>query len=178
LSWLCTLLVGLLVACGGDGGGNTEVFLSIDAEGTAREASAVRVAINQVVIELERKTWPLEILVEPLMGDAARPLSLRAWAFKDGVVLGAGSLVSGFTRGRRDEVTLKLVAGAELGPVPEINAEATPGKTVTVPSSERTDGGGLIDDGTPGARADAGTGASDCPQGQVSTPEHICRERA
>jgi len=141
----------MVLGCGSEST-TTEVFLSIDAQGAARDATSVRVEINTLVIEFERETWPSELLVLPGHGSGAGTFSARAWALADGRVLGAASTEPQFRSGSRREAQLVLLPGADVGAIPDVNAEVH-GGTVKQPGANESDAAspGERDSGTQGA---------------------------
>jgi len=157
---LCVVSLFVLLACGGETT-PTEVFLSVEAEGAARAATSVRVEVNALVIEFERMAWPLELLVLPADGDPGRPVAVRAWAFEDGRVTGAGTADPEFKAGARTEVRVVLVAGADVGAVPNVNADAKTDRVLRQPMVDVSRDAGFDAGGTGEGERDAGTLGSD-----------------
>jgi hypothetical protein len=139
-SWGALLALFAVAACGGDST-DTEAFLSIGAEGAARGATSVRVEVDALVIELPRKTWPLELVVEPGQGEGEKAFSLRAWGLKDGAALGAAKSKVTFQAGARKTVSIVLDPEVELGTPPAVNGKVAKGQVIKQPSSTRSDGG-------------------------------------
>jgi hypothetical protein len=155
-----------LAACGDAGKGKTEALVSIDADGAARAATSVRIQVNAAVVELERKSWPLEVLVRA-SDPSHDTFALRAFGLRHGQVVGAAEKTGTFSRGKRTQLELELEPGADIGALPPVNSEIGPGGLVMQPgelaeagvgadAQVGTDGGAESEAGSPHGRADAG----------------------
>jgi hypothetical protein len=152
--WLrfgASALLSLAFACGDDAPGATEVLLSLDAREGARDAELLRVQVNAAVVELERKRWPVELLIRPKGGDASRGVMVRAFAMDDGQVLGAVEANERFRKGQRKQLRLTLDPAVQLGAPPAVNTQVDPDGVVSQPDPDA--GNGSADE-------DAGAGAA------------------
>jgi hypothetical protein len=125
------LLVSLLCAAACSSAPATQAFLEIDAEGDARRATTVRLRVLggpaddlvvQRVLDLETNgSWPLEVSIEPMGGDASRRWQAQAWAMDGGAELGAGEAEGGFSSGKVVTHALVLRPDTDQGPIPEVD---------------------------------------------------------
>jgi hypothetical protein len=162
---LLVLALLALAACDGEVARTTDVFVSIDALDTARAATSVRVQVDEVVVELPRSEWPIELVVLPRKGRLDHVVQTRAWAMTQGAVLGAARGEARFRDGERFELALLLLPGADVGPLPDVNAVAEPGVLIVQPSTAAENDAGL-DGGSPGP-----DGSTPQPEGDGGTPQ-------
>lgn len=165
----------LLAACGGEEPGLTEVLLSVDSMGSAREAKLVRIQINAVVLEVPSESWPIELVVEP--GRANKPsFHATAWALgPGGTVLGAAMGESAFTKHKRTELKLMLDPGLNAGKPPDVNTDVKPGENVTQPdldASTAPNEGGTPGEVDAGANLDSGLADSGDADAATCTGNH------
>jgi len=178
--WTALAFIALIAACSSEQRGATEVLVSIDAKDAARDATSVRVQVNDVVVEVPRDTWPQELIVQP-GADGAKPFEVRAWGFLKGKVVGAGLAHGVYSTGVRRQLALSLVPGFDAGAPPRVNADAKP-SSGPIRQPTVSDGGGLDGDSSvPGAggpssggsTTDAGAGIGQ-PDGGEGSPTAGC----
>jgi hypothetical protein len=152
----------LLTSCSSESSGRTEVFVSIDAIGAARQASSVRIQVDEVVVELPREEWPLEVLVAPSSSTRAHDFELRAFGLRAGQVLGAAEEAGRFKSGARTELTIALDPSTDAGALPEINARVGEnGIARSSAAQEPMDGGTELRPDTGSVERDAADGTQD-----------------
>jgi hypothetical protein len=118
-----------------------EVLITMDALGAARTADVVRVQVNRMVFETSAARWPLELVVYQGSADATEGLSVRAWALRDGAVVGSALEALSGAAGESLQMQVQLDPRVVAGQPPKARVSLVESLAAPTSAHEGTDPG-------------------------------------